>query len=98
MLPLALSVAVEPVVLAASLNAPVAVVEPAEIVGASLVPLIVIVTSWLAVPPWPSLTVTVNFSVTSEQPPGVYVALVASGWVQVTVPAGAGIASVLNTE
>ena len=42
---LVLSVAVEPVVFDSSLIAPVAVVEPATIVGASLVPVMVIVTT-----------------------------------------------------
>jgi len=41
----------------------IASVDPAVIVGKSLVPVTVTVTTWLAVPPWPSLTVTVKLSV-----------------------------------
>ena len=46
-----------------SVAAPIASVPAAVIVGASLVPVIVTSTTWPTVPPCPSLTVTVNFSV-----------------------------------
>ena len=57
--PDAVSGAVEPVVLAASLNAPLAVVGPATMVGWSLVPVTVTTTSCVVDPPWVSATCTV---------------------------------------
>ena len=44
-----------------SVTAPVTSV--ADTIGASLVPVMVTSTRWATVPPWPSLIVTVNFSV-----------------------------------
>ncbi|MNY63825.1 hypothetical protein D3C86_2008420 [compost metagenome] len=49
------------VVVPSSVTAPV---NAPSIVGLSLLPVMVTVTSWVAVPPWPSLTVTVMVSVT----------------------------------
>jgi hypothetical protein len=43
-----------------SVMAPAAVVEPATMVGASLVPVMVMVTVSVAVAPWSSVTVAVN--------------------------------------
>ncbi len=58
MLPAVLSLVLEPVVAAISPIAPVAVVEPATIVGASLVPVMVTVTGWVELRPLLSVTVT----------------------------------------
>ena len=59
MLPVELSLVDEPVVAASSVIAPVAVVEPAVMVGELSVPVTVMVTGWVTTPPWPSSTCTV---------------------------------------
>jgi hypothetical protein len=50
--------ALSPVVLASSLIGPVGVVEPATIVGTSLVPVAVTVTNWLTLVPLLLVTIT----------------------------------------